>query len=123
MYKLSFLAICGLVLGFAMAASAADKRVPGGTVTGYIVAIEKNANGTGTITIQSAGRAKKGEAAVAGPERKFTYNKSTKVERVKGTKQPPRPAEISDLVKDLLVYITAKGEVAQTIQVEERMKK
>jgi predicted RNase H-like nuclease len=57
MYKLSFLAICGLVLGFAMAASAADKRVPGGTVTGYIVAIEKNANGTGTITIQSAGRA------------------------------------------------------------------
>ena len=104
MYKLSFLAIGGLVLGLALAAPAADKRAPGGTVTGYIVAIEKNANGTGTITIQTAGRAKKGEPAAAGPERKFTYNKSTKVERVKGSsKQPPRPAEVSDLVKDLLV--------------------
>jgi len=110
------LALIGFAASAGLAAKA-DKNAAG--TTGVIVAIDKKADKTGTITIRTTGGKKNN---VAGPEKKFTFDKDTKIERAKNGKNP-RAADLSDLQKDLTVHIQANGEAATVIQVEESRKK
>lgn len=115
--------LMGLLVTLAPAADKAEKAKENG-ITGSITAIDRKPDGSGTITIKVGAIPKKNKPAnAAGEEKKFSFTKTTTVRRVKsGGKQGPRPSSASDLGVGMWVHIFAKDEVAEGIDIEEKMK-
>ncbi|OAI55158.1 hypothetical protein AYO44_00135 [Planctomycetaceae bacterium SCGC AG-212-F19] len=135
----SFLAI-GIMLGLAGLVDAADaakkakKKAAILQATVKAVDADKDKPETGTLTVQTVTKAKKGQPAPAGEEKKITVTSATKIEKLEGKAKAKKgqpaptgtPAKLSDISSTSSLLITFKaGEsnVAEKVQIVAAKKK
>jgi hypothetical protein len=122
MFTLRSLLALGIVFGLVGLADAADAAKKAKKKAATVQATVKNVDAdkdkpeTGTLTVQTVGKAKKGQPAPAGEEKKITVTSATKIEKLEGKAkakkgQPPpagSPAKLSDISSSSNLLITFK---------------
>jgi hypothetical protein len=140
MFLLRSLLAMGLIFGLTGLADAAEGAKAKKKAAGFLKAVVKSVEASkdkpdaGTLTVQTTGKAKKGQPPPAGEEKKITITSDTKIEKLEGKAkakkgQPPpagSPAKLSDVSSSSNVLITLKaGEnnVAEKVQIVAAKKK